>query len=343
MKDKNEFLKYLKTSSKDDLIYLLNLEREILSEIDESDPTFNLFKERIHLYQVELENRTYFEGINNIESNDLKVIEITIGTYCTMLKNKIELNQNSGTGLIWDIIESFKAADINENILCAVKGSEIIIDIKTLMSEDSRFSFERLSSINGYKPEYNHISELPHLFWLYVLQESNAIHLYKEIGTALLNFFNCSKIIDSIRAGTFYNKWEESDSLARNLQYIESEKKYPEISIEIQLYNHTDEITKWYCFDLGKRGINLTLGETNFNAYVNSSFAYDLFNDYNHILENEILGKNYRDLAKSFIHAFTYPLANTDYNIDMTKDFIHVFKFKFEVEDCKPRYEFSKY
>jgi hypothetical protein len=332
MQDLKEFIEKLKNTSKEELIYLLDLEREILSETDESDVTYKLFQERILLYQEELSIRDFFLGKNKELSTKLTVVELSTLEYQSILYQKVKYDKNSSLYNL--IIESQRSNPSNEIILCAIKNNDTIIDLNTLISNDVRFSFKKLASLNGIYPEYNNISELPHLFWNYILKKSELFHLFKEISSALLDFFNKEKINDSIKEGLIYHKWDEVVSLRGYLENVETENKFINFSLEVQIYNHTDQVTKWYCFNLDKRYVKYMLGDEGSSFDLKSEKSINLFEDYNSLFSNELSLGEIDRIIQAFKYAFTFPLPNSRYHVDLKKDFIHVLNFNFDLEEC---------
>jgi hypothetical protein len=335
MSHDKEFIKILKGLDTELLINNLEITHELLSELEKSDKAYFKIEERIKLYQAELQIRKYFEGYYVPLSTEITVIEIPIGKYVAILTEKINFSEN--ISIYQDIVDSFKEKNFDEIILCAVKGTDFIIDIRTLLSEDSKFSFGRLNLLSGFQPDYQRISEVPHLFWNYILSESNAFNLLREITSAFLSFFSAEKIENSIKEG-YCNIWQESPRLNVYLPKVESEIKYISFRIVVQVYVQDKNETTWYIFNIDKNSLQLRIAEKGFYFDLDKPyFSANIFEDYNTLLKTDLFNKpNIEWIRQQFVSAFSNPFPDLNYKIDPTKPMIHVLEFSFETIDCKP-------
>ena len=338
-----EFRDRLKQFDNHNLVDYLEIDRELLSEMDENDPLKFHFEWRIKLYQAELQIRKYFNDYTFKYSTELCVIEITVENYIYLLQLKSEFDCKS---LNEKIIDSLSTVDRDEVILCAVKGTEIIIDIKTLMSKEEKFSYKNLSYwLNSYiKPDYQEISELPHLFWNYILEESNIFMLFREVGAAFLTFFDSKKIEKSQYAGSIYNTWGEEFSMQQYMSGSIAEKKFIDLYLEIITYNSDTEESKWYIFELNSRKIMIRIGDVGVSYELGDPYLnFDIINDYKLLLNSEKLNPdNIKSAVAQFIYSFSLLLPSTSYKSTIEKEIIHVLKYKFLLIEPKPKYESPK-
>jgi hypothetical protein len=336
-----EFRDRLKQFDNQNLIDNLEIDRELLSEMDENDDLKYYFEWRIKLYQAELQIRTYFKESSIEYSTELSVVEITVDNYINLLQYKSEFDCKS---LNEEIIDSLISVNKDEKILCAVKGTEVIIDIKTLMSKEENFSYKRLSYwLDSYiKPEYQEISELPHLFWNYILEESNIFKLFREAGAAFCTFFNEEKILDNIRAGSSYSTWEEVSSLNEYLQNGTKEKKFIDFDMLILAHNQETIEDKWYQFTLNSEKIELRLGDEGSGYSLKEPFlSHRILLDYNLLMNNQKI--DVEEIKKVFVRCFSILLPTTNINSKIEKEYIHYVKYKFNLLEPKPKYDFTKY
>jgi hypothetical protein len=336
-----EFRDRLKQFDNQNLVDNLEIDRELLSEMDENDPLKFYFEWRIKLYQAELQIRRYFNESAIEHSTVLSVVEITVDTYINLLQFKSEFDCQS---LNEKIINSLNSVNRDEIILCAVKGTEVIIDIKTLMSKEDEFSYENLSYwLDSYiKPDYQRISELPHLFWNYILEESDIFKLFREVGAAFCTFFNEEKIKDNIRAGSDYTTWEEVSSLYEYLQNGTKENKFIDFHILILTHNQETDEPKWYQFTLNSEEITLRLGDVGYWGSLKEPYLFHrILLDYNLLLNNQQICVE--EIKKVFVHSFSTLLPTTNINSKIEKEFIHYVNYKFNQLEPKPKYDFTKY
>ena len=342
MKNLDEFIKRIKVSEISALISNLEIDRELFSEMDETDELKAHFRKRIELFVLELRIRKYYEEEAIPLDSALKVVALRKKNYIELLKCQIEFGENIS---IWErVIRSLENENKEEIILCAVKNSNIIIDVKTLLSEEAHFSYKNLSCIEGFKPEYSEISELSHLFWNYILSQGNIFKLFREIGSAILQFFDRQKLQKSVDAGMIYNKWNEKSLLQNYIHRVEVEKKFIDLHIEVLISNPITESHYWYVFNLTQKEIVLRLGDEGFSFDLTEPFLnVNIYNDYNKILyDNHFDTAKIQAITSKFIESFTYPLPTTEYNVNMEEGFIHVIEFNFTVIDCKPKYDIYK-
>lgn len=334
-----EFKDRLKQFDNQTLVDNLEIDRELLSEMDENDTLKFYFERRIKLYQAELQIRKYFDDYTYKYSPELSVIELTVENYINLLQLKSEFDCKS---LNEEIIDSLSTVNRDEIILCAVKGTDIIIDIKTLMSKEEKFSYKNLSYwLNSYiKPDYQEISELPHLFWNYILEESNIFKLFREVGAAFCTFFNEEKIKDNIRAGSDYTTWEEVSSLYEYLQNGTKENKFIDFHILILTDKQETPEPKWYEFTLNSEKIELRLGVVGY-GYTEPFLSHRILLDYDLLMNNQKI--DVEEIKKVFVRCFSTLLPTTNINSKIEKEFIHYVNYKFNLLEPKPKYDFTKF
>ena len=334
-----EFKDRLKQFDNQTLVDNLEIDRELLSEMDENDTLKFYFERRIKLYQAELQIRKYFDDYTYKYSPELSVIELTVENYINLLQLKSEFDCKS---LNEEIIDSLSTVNRDEIILCAVKGTDIIIDIKTLMSKEEKFSYKNLSYwLNSYiKPDYQEISELPHLFWNYILEESNILKLFREVGAAFCTFFNEEKIKDNIRAGSDYTTWEEVSSLYEYLQNGTKENKFIDFHILILTDKQETPEPKWYEFTLNSEKIELRLGVVGY-GYTEPFLSHRILLDYDLLMNNQKI--DVEEIKKVFVRCFSTLLPTTNINSKIEKEFIHYVNYKFNLLEPKPKYDFTKF
>ena len=340
-----DFRDKLKQLDNKTLVDSLDIERELLSEMEKNDPVKFKFEWRIKLYQAELRIRKYFNEAAIKYSPELSIIEITIETYVSLLELKSEFDCKS---LNEKIISSLISSDKNEIILCAARGTEIIIDIKTLMSDKEEFSYKNLSYwLDKYiNPDYQEMSELRHLFWSYILEESNVFKLFREVGTAFLTFFDKKKIENSRHADAIYNSWSEGDSMQKYISGLIKEKNFIDLHLEIITANSETKEHKWYVFDLNSKEISIRIGDvgdTGFSFDLSEPyFTANIYKDYNLLFGSEKLSlAGIKSAAAQFIHSFSLLLPSTSYRSNIEKEIIHVLDFKFSLSDIKPKSYFD--